>query len=74
MPRGYIKSLKGPFDTTDYVAIGGVDLGNAADFMTQGYLGVGISSNLIPKDALKQKDWDACRRQAAAILAACKGR
>lgn len=74
MPRGYIKSLKGPFDTTDYVAIGGVNLKNAADFMAQGYLGVGIGSNLIPKDALKEKAWDACRRQAATLLAACKGR
>jgi len=74
MPKGYIKSLKGPFDTTDYVAIGGVNLSNAADFMAQGYLGVGVGSNLVAKDALKQKDWETCRKQAAEFLSACKGR
>ncbi len=74
MPKGYIKSLKGPFDTTDYVAIGGVKLENAADFMAQGYLGIGLGSNLIPKDTLLKKDWDTCTKQAAAILTACKGR
>ena len=50
MPRGYIKSLKGPFDDTDYVAIGGVNRDNAADFIKQGYLGVGLGSNMLPKE------------------------
>lgn len=74
MPRGYIKSLKGPFETTDYVAIGGVKLENAADFMAQGYLGIGISGTLMPKEALQAGDWDACSAHVAAILSACKGR
>ena len=38
MPKGYIKSLKGPLDGTEYVAIGGVNPGNIGDFFRQGYL------------------------------------
>lgn len=59
MPMSYIKSLKGPFDTTDYAAVGGVKLENIADFMKAGYIGVGIGSNLIPKDMIAADDWDA---------------
>ncbi|HIR45728.1 MAG TPA: bifunctional 4-hydroxy-2-oxoglutarate aldolase/2-dehydro-3-deoxy-phosphogluconate aldolase, partial [Candidatus Ventrisoma faecale] len=33
MPLGYVKSLKGPFDGTDYVAVGGVNLENIKDFL-----------------------------------------
>ena len=69
MPRGYIKSLKGPFDGTDYVAIGGVNADNAADFIRQGYIGVGLGSNLLPKEAVQRRDWAAAAAYAAKILA-----
>ncbi len=72
MPRGYIKSLKGPFDDTDYVAIGGVNRNNAADFIKQGYIGVGLGSNVLPKDAVLAKDWAAASAYAAGLLADVK--
>lgn len=59
MPMSYIKSLQGPFDGTEYVAVGGVKLENIADFMKAGFAGVGIGSNLIPKDMVAAGDWDA---------------
>ena len=58
MPMSYIKSLKGPFDGTEYVAVGGVKLENIADFMKAGFIGVGIGSNLIPKELMAAEDWD----------------
>lgn len=58
MPMSYIKSLKGPFDGTEYVAVGGVKLENIADFMKAGFVGVGIGSNLIPKEMMAAEDWD----------------
>lgn len=59
MPPNYIRSLKGPFDTTDYIAFGGIRMDNLAQFMAQGYLGVGISSGLLPAHAAQSRDWDA---------------
>lgn len=70
MPMGYIKSLKGPFDETEYVAIGGVNKENMAQFFHQGYLGVGIGSNIIPKEMILRDAWDeasACAAELAAI-------
>lgn len=59
MPLSYIKSLQGPFDGTEYVAVGGVKLENIADFMKAGFVGVGIGSNLIPKEMVAAGNWDA---------------
>ncbi|MCM1252090.1 MAG: bifunctional 4-hydroxy-2-oxoglutarate aldolase/2-dehydro-3-deoxy-phosphogluconate aldolase [Clostridium sp.] len=59
MPMSYIKSLQGPFDGTEYVAVGGVKLENIAAFIKAGYIGAGIGSNLIPKEMAEADDWDA---------------
>jgi len=68
MPMGYIKSLKGPFDDTDYVAIGGVNAGNAADFIKQGYIGVGLGSAIIPKEYAENNEWDKASEYIESIL------
>ncbi|WP_233460689.1 bifunctional 4-hydroxy-2-oxoglutarate aldolase/2-dehydro-3-deoxy-phosphogluconate aldolase [Enterocloster lavalensis] len=59
MPVNYIKSLKGPFDGTDYVAIGGVDCQNIGLFFRNGFLGAGLGSNIMPAEAIASKDWKA---------------
>lgn len=69
MPRGYIKSLKGPLEDTEYVAIGGVNPHNLADFIRQGYLGVGLGSSILPKEEVAKGDWAACSAYVAGMLA-----
>lgn len=59
MPIAYIKSLQGPFDGTEYVAVGGVNPENIGAFIKAGFIGVGIGSNLIPKDLVRRDDWDS---------------
>ncbi|MBO4432737.1 MAG: bifunctional 4-hydroxy-2-oxoglutarate aldolase/2-dehydro-3-deoxy-phosphogluconate aldolase [Clostridia bacterium] len=75
MPRGYIKALKGPLDNTDYVAIGGVNKDNIADFFEQGYIGVGLGSSILPKEAVAHRDWRAASeyvRQLCKTIAASR--
>ncbi len=72
MPKGYIKSLKGPFDDTDYVAIGGVNADNAADFIKQGYIGVGLGSAIIPKEYVQNSEWDKASKYIAEMLSRIK--
>lgn len=57
MPRSYVKGLKGPFGGTEYVAIGGVNLGNLREFFNAGCIGAGLSS-MIPKEFVLSGDWD----------------
>lgn len=60
MPRSYVKDLKGPFDNTNYMAIGGVSPSNITEFFDAGCISVGLASSLMPKDAVEQNNWDAC--------------
>ncbi|QHQ61977.1 bifunctional 4-hydroxy-2-oxoglutarate aldolase/2-dehydro-3-deoxy-phosphogluconate aldolase [Anaerocolumna sedimenticola] len=57
LPLNYINSLKGPFDKTDYVAVGGVNTKNFTEFLNRGFLGVGIGSNLVSKEHLHNRQW-----------------
>lgn len=52
--KGYIKALKGPFPQTDYVAVGGVNLDTAASYFKQGFSGIAVGNNLVPKKACLQ--------------------
>lgn len=58
MPQGYVKTLKGPFEDTEYVAIGGVNRNNIVRFLEEGYLGVGLASALVPPEIIKENRWE----------------
>lgn len=60
MPKGYLKDLKGPFDDTHYMAIGGVNPDNIRQMLDAGYLSVGLASSLMPKAAVEANDWQTC--------------
>jgi 2-dehydro-3-deoxyphosphogluconate aldolase/(4S)-4-hydroxy-2-oxoglutarate aldolase len=68
MPLSYIKALKGPFDDTEYVAIGGVNPDNISSFFEAGYLGAGLGSNLCPKTLTTTGRWDECSAHIASLL------
>ena len=58
MPRSYIKDLKGPFNDTNYMAIGGVSPDNIREFFDAGYISVGLASSMLPKGAIANDDWE----------------
>lgn len=58
LPPSYIKSLKGPFDTTDYVAVGGIHPGNIQSFFDSGFIGAGIGGSLVPSNIIQCRNWD----------------
>ena len=62
MPSSYIKSLKGPFEDTDYVAVGGVRGDNLHTFFEHGFIGAGLGSSLIPHHFLEERDWQGASR------------
>ena len=69
LPAGYVKSLKGPLDDTEYVAIGGVTEDNIGSFFRQGYLGVGLGSAILPKQHVASGNWEACSEYVRMLLA-----
>ena len=68
LPMGYIKSLKGPFSGTEYVAVGGVGPANIQQFFDAGFIGVGIGSSLAPKNLVQEGRWDEVTQYVAALV------
>ncbi|MFT4145041.1 MAG: bifunctional 4-hydroxy-2-oxoglutarate aldolase/2-dehydro-3-deoxy-phosphogluconate aldolase [Mobilitalea sp.] len=68
LPLNYIQSLKGPFDDTDYVAVGGVTASNISQFFQSGFIGVGIGSNLIPREYIEANNWSAATQYISELV------
>lgn len=64
----YIKNLKGPFDGSEYVAIGGITADNIKKFFDCGYIGVGLGSNLIPKNFVIHNEWDKASSYVSGLV------
>ena len=52
----YIRALKSPFPELRFIASGGVNQMNAADYILAGAAALGIGSDLIHQDAIKRRD------------------
>ncbi len=69
MPRSYVRDLKGPFDGTNYMAIGGVSPNNIGEFFEAGCIAAGLASSLMPKEAAARGDWQAAADYVRALAA-----
>lgn len=69
---GYFKDLRGPYPGLPLVASGGVNAGNAADFLAQGALAVCAGTDVVPPDVVAAGGWAEITRRAAAFVAAVR--
>jgi 2-dehydro-3-deoxyphosphogluconate aldolase / (4S)-4-hydroxy-2-oxoglutarate aldolase len=52
----YIRALRGPFPNVRFIAAGGVNQQNAADYIQAGVAAVGVGAHLIPPRAIEAKE------------------
>ena len=64
----YIQGLQGPLGSIPLVPTGGVTLDNAAYFIEAGAIAVGLSSQLFPRHALDDQEWDIITQQAQFLM------
>ena len=69
---GYFADLHGPYPDVPLVASGGVNAGNAADYLARGALAVCAGTDVVPPAAVADGDWAEITRRAAAFTAACR--
>lgn len=69
----YIKALCGPFGHIRYLAVGGVDENNTADFLKAGCVGVGVGGNLVNNDWIKAGEFDKITELAKKFVDATGG-
>lgn len=53
----YFKAICAPLSHISFIAVGGVDENNVADFLKAGAVGVGVGSNIVNKTMLKNEDY-----------------
>lgn len=54
LPMDYVKNLKGPFPSINYMAVGGVTKNNIISLKKAGYSSFAIGSELVPRGATKE--------------------
>lgn len=65
----YIKSLQGPLGQIPLIPTGGVTLNNAIKFIEGGAIAVGLSGDLLPKQAISQGNWQEITRRSQNLIA-----
>jgi 2-dehydro-3-deoxyphosphogluconate aldolase/(4S)-4-hydroxy-2-oxoglutarate aldolase len=68
-PR-YLRDLRGPFPTAEFVPSGGVTEQNAREFLDAGAVAVYAGSGLLPPDLVASGDLEDVERRAHAFVAA----
>ena len=61
----YIKAMRAPMSHIPLIAVGGVNDGNIEDFFAAGAVGVGVGSNLVDNNYIKNEKWDELSRHAS---------
>lgn len=70
---GYLKALRAPLSHLRFLAVGGIDEGNAAAFIGAGAAGLGIGGNLVNKEWMAAGQWDKITDLARRLVKAAGG-
>lgn len=54
----YLKAIRRPISNIPLIPTGGVTIQSAPDYIKAGAIAVGLSTDLFPKDLLKEEKWD----------------
>ncbi|MEX0270954.1 bifunctional 4-hydroxy-2-oxoglutarate aldolase/2-dehydro-3-deoxy-phosphogluconate aldolase [Leptolyngbyaceae cyanobacterium UHCC 1019] len=64
----YIQALRAPLSNIPLIPTGGITLENTPAFLQAGAISVGLSSDLFPKTALLQENWEAIALRAKNLI------
>lgn len=70
---GYLKAVSAPLSHIPFIAVGGVNLDNIADYLKAGAVGFGIGSNIVDKKMIEKEDYAAITALARAYVDAVLG-
>lgn len=68
----YFKAIKAPLSHVKFLAVGGVDENNMAEFLKAGIKGFGIGSNIVKKDLIENGDFKGITELAKKFVAQVK--
>lgn len=62
--KDYLKAIKAPLSNVRFLAVGGVDVNNAREYMNAGAVGIGIGSGIASSALIKSGDFAKITEQA----------
>lgn len=68
----YVKAIRAPLSHIKFLAVGGVDESNMADYLAAGICGFGIGSNIVNKKLIQSGDFAGVTALAAAFIQALR--
>ncbi len=66
----YVKALCGPFGHIKYLAVGGINAGNVAEYLKKGCVGAGVGGSLVSLDLIKNGEFDKITEAAREYIRA----
>jgi 2-dehydro-3-deoxyphosphogluconate aldolase/(4S)-4-hydroxy-2-oxoglutarate aldolase len=67
----YIRELRGPFAQIPLVAVGGVTIENASEYLQSGATAVGVGISLFGEQAVNAGDWNGVRKNVETFIQRC---
>ena len=64
----YIKAIRAPLPQLRVIAVGGVDLKNAKDFLDNGAVALAIGSSLVSSNAINSGDYETIKKNAEDLM------
>ena len=69
----YFKAVKAPLSHVKFLAVGGIDENNMAEYLKAGISGFGIGSNIVNKKLIENGEFDKITELAKKYVSAIKG-
>ncbi len=68
MGPAYLKDLRAPFPGLQLLPTGGIDVGNAAEYIKAGAMALGVGGKLVDRTAIKAGNWSALTETAQELM------
>ena len=69
----YLKAIASPLSHIPFLAVGGVNDTNIAEFLRAGAIGAGVGGNLVNHEWIEREEWGKCTALARAYVQAARG-
>ena len=69
----YLKAIASPLSHIPFLAVGGVNDTNIAEFLRAGAIGAGVGGNLVNREWIEREEWGKCTALARAYVQAARG-
>ena len=72
MKPSYLRALAAPLSHLKFLAVGGINENNLADYIRAGACGIGVAAGIVNREAITAGDYDAVTRLAENYVAAAE--